>query len=507
MLRLIIIAIIFIAIVGALTFGVTFLQAEAGLISMEWGDSRYEMTALTFMLGLIVVMVLLYICWVLIRLIIGGPSAIGGFFSIRRKRKGLDALSSAMIAIAAGDGREATRKARKAESLLEAPELTRLVNAQAAQLTGDLKRTETYFTALSMDPRTEFIGIKGLLEQSIAKDDIPSALAYARRAFALRPEKQSVLTTLFDLQSGEEDWAGAQKTIAASVRAKVLTKDVGARREAILQLSQALKLRDANENSEALTSVLRAVKLAPGMVPAAILAAELLLEDDNQRKASKILLNAWEKTPHPDIASAFANLYPDETAQARSKRFKKLLNLQPEHVESRMLAAELCLTAEEFPAARRALADLINDDSSPNARTCAIMAAIEKGEGASETVVRGWLAKALTAPRGPEWRCDNCGTPTAHWSAVCGTCDAFDTLSWKETEHSAMSETANAAMLPLLTKSAPDEASEVNQMKDITAPVADEDTTVTASEEIKVLSTESDAEKLAIDMPIDKDPK
>ena len=47
-------------------------------------------------------------------------------------------------------------------------------------------------------------------------------------------------------------------------------------------------------------------------------------------------------------------------------------------------------------------------ETHPTARTLAIMAAIERGQGADDAVVKGWLARALTAPRGPQWVCDNC---------------------------------------------------------------------------------------------------
>ena len=42
------------------------------------------------------------------------------------------------------------------------------------------------------------------------------------------------------------------------------------------------------------------------------------------------------------------------------------------------------------------------------ARALTLMAAIERGAGADDSVVRGWLTRALSAPRGPQWVCDKC---------------------------------------------------------------------------------------------------
>ena len=78
------------------------------------------------------------------------------------------------------------------------------------------------------------------------------------------------------------------------------------------------------------------------------------------------------------------------------------------------------------------------------------MAAIEKGSGADDAVVKGWLARALTAPRGPQWVCDNCHKVHANWDPVCDNCNAFDTLTWRESDEPVASLPSGAEMLPLI---------------------------------------------------------
>jgi len=120
-----------------------------------------------------------------------------------------------------------------------------------------------------------------------------------------------------------------------------------------------------------------------------------------------------------------------------------------------MLEAELELTAGRFPEARKALGDLA--ESAPSARACAIMAAIEKGQGASEAVVRGWLAKALTASRGAQWCCDNCGFIAPDFSPLCPNCEAFDTLTWRDVGADGGEHASSVAMTPLLVGEEPEE--------------------------------------------------
>ena len=65
-------------------------------------------------------------------------------------------------------------------------------------------------------------------------------------------------------------------------------------------------------------------------------------------------------------------------------------------------------------------------------------------------MVRGWLAKALGASRGPQWVCDNCNHVHAAWAPVCENCGAFDTLDWKTPPHAEDAALAESAMLPLI---------------------------------------------------------
>jgi HemY protein len=166
-----------------------------------------------------------------------------------------------------------------------------------------------------------------------------------------------------------------------------------------------------------------------------------------------VLTSAWAASPHPELATAFASIEPDESPAARRKRFGALIAAAPGHPESRMLEAELALAAEDFPAARKALGDLA--ETQPTTRSLALMAAIERGQGAPDEVVRGWLAKALGASRGPQWICGKCNHVHAAWAPVCENCGAFDTLDWRTPAHAVDASLADSAMLPLIIGSSP----------------------------------------------------
>ena len=220
------------------------------------------------------------------------------------------------------------------------------------------------------------------------------------------------------------------------------------RRDAILALQEAKGVVDESSSIEAREAAIEANKLSPDLIPAAAMAARSLVDKGDRRGASRVLKKAWSAQAHPDLAAAFADIEPDETPTARLKRFKLLTAIHPDADETKMLLAELQIAAEDFPAARRALGDVASRH--PTQRALALMAAIERGEGSEEHVVRGWMARALTAPRGPMWCCDKCQAIHVQWGPICDNCGGFDTLSWREPPERAGGSATGVEMLPLL---------------------------------------------------------
>ncbi len=263
---------------------------------------------------------------------------------------------------------------------------------------------------------------------------------------------------LLQLQARTEDWTGARETLKAKLKYGSLPRDVHKRRDAVLALSEARGVLDDGNSIEAREAAIEANRLSPDLVPAAVMAARSYIEQSSKRYATRVIKKAWDAQPHPDLAAAFAEIEHDETPQQRIKRFAKLINAHPDHRESKLLAAELQIAAEDFPAARRALGDLIETD--PDARALTIMAAVERGEGASDAVVKGWLARALSAPRGPQWVCDNCHHIHAEWVPACENCHSFDTLSWTAPPESLVTTSTGVEMLPLIVGAIEDNSDE-----------------------------------------------
>ncbi|MBL4750215.1 MAG: tetratricopeptide repeat protein [Amylibacter sp.] len=428
--------ILFICTIALITFGVVFLIDTGGEVRVSIAAMEYSFSPLMAAIAVILLLVAVWLVIIALGLVLaifhffnGDETAITRYFNRNRQKRGFDALAEGMVALASGEGKTAMAQAHKAEKLLARPELTNLVSAQAAEMTGDTKKALKYYKNLLQDDRTRFVGVRGLMKQKLADGDTDTAMKLAEKAFALRPAHVDTQNLLFEMQSDAGDWSGARETLATKIRTGSLPKDVGRRREAILALADAKDKLDAGEMDAGKAAVLNANKLSPTLIPAAVLAAEMQSLSGNKSSAAKILKKAWGGNPHPELAAAFAEIEEDETSAQRLKRFNALTKVNPNDTETRLLKAELALADEDFPAARRALGDL--HEAEPTARSLSIMAAIHRGEGAGDEVVRGWLSKALTASRGPQWICGSCNKIHDAWAPKCDNCKAFDSMEWK----------------------------------------------------------------------------
>ncbi|MEM8978259.1 MAG: heme biosynthesis HemY N-terminal domain-containing protein [Pseudomonadota bacterium] len=457
---------IFVAAIAAVAFGAVQLLSMDGGVQITAAGTEYTLGALE---TIILIVVLGLLGWLVIKLlgfliatlkfINGDETAISRYFNRNRERKGYQALSEGMMALASGEGSVAMSKANKAERYLNKPELTNLISAQAAEMSGDTRKAQEVYKRLLKNDATRFVGVRGIMKQKLAEGDTDTALALAEKAFGLKPKHEETQDVLLRLQAQKEDWSGARETLGAKLKYGSLPRDVHKRRDAVLAVARATALKENGETEKAAEVAIEANRLSPELIPAAVLAAVSYVEQSKPRYAARVIKRAWTAQPHPDLAAAYAAIEPNEEHAARIKRFGALTKIHPDHPETKMLLAELNIAAEDFPAARRALGDLA--ETTPTTRSLALMAAVERGEGSDDSVVRGWLTRALTAPRGPQWVCDVCNSVHAVWSATCDVCGAFDTLKWRDVPHDEASMPNANDMLPLLVSKPEESAAEV----------------------------------------------
>src|SRR5262245_16855417 len=117
---------VFLLAVLAVAAGLAWLADRPGSLVVTWQDYMIETSVFRAAVILSLLVGLALLAWSIVRQIWSSPAAVSSFLTRRRERRGLDALSSGMIAIGAGDRAMAARYAMQARKSLPNEPLTHL---------------------------------------------------------------------------------------------------------------------------------------------------------------------------------------------------------------------------------------------------------------------------------------------------------------------------------------------------------------------------------------------
>ncbi|POR46832.1 heme biosynthesis protein HemY [Bosea psychrotolerans] len=414
---------LYLVVFACLAVGAVWLADRPGEVSILWQGYRIETSVAIAAIGVVVLAMLAMLAWALARFVLGLPSAFSFASRARRRARGFEAVSRGMVAIGAGDPIAASRHAVDARRFSGNEPLTLLLEAQAAQLSGDRGRAEAAFKTMLDKPETRVLGLRGLFVEARRRGDMTAARAFADDAVRRSPSLAWANDALLDFHTSAGDWQAARTAVERRAALRLAEKAEAKRQRAVLLAAEALQARDG-EPEKALAAALEATKLAPGLTPAAVLAGRMLAERGDIRKASKILEAAWKEVSHPDIAAAYLDVRSGDSAQDRLNRAITLTKLRPADPEGVLALAGAAIHARDFAKARTALKPLLAGGAS--VRACLLMAELEEAEHGAAGKVREWLARATRAPRDAAWVAD--GLVSDQWlpvSPISGRLDAF----------------------------------------------------------------------------------
>ncbi len=474
----------FLIVLCILVVGVVWFVQNPGDVTLEWRGWRIDTSVGVMMMAMALLAVVAGATYRFWRFLRRAPGEVGAAMHRRKQRKGYAALSSGMVAVAAGDAGEARRQARRAEALLvgDTP-LTRLLSAQSAQLDGDEKAAETFFTEMLDDPDTRFLGLRGLLTQAMKAGDRNTALELATKCHAMQPKSAWVNDTLFELQTTGDRWIEAAETAEGMLHRGLIDKPDADRRRAVIAFERARDLSgSAADRRESLKLLKKAVDLAPDLIPAAVALIDRHLSDGHHRKAAALAEKTWARLPHPDLVQPYWDAKRVTDPLARVKTTEKLAALSGDHIEGHLALARAALDASLWGEARKHLTDAgAGDGLEPPVRVCRLMAELEEREHDDLQKAREWLVRAGTAPADPAWVCGNCGNTVGEWTPRCGNCETFDGYAWDVPRHVTSLPATSTAKTPDASDGAPATLPVPVAAKDDTLPTVPTTATTTVT--------------------------
>ncbi|MFQ5766237.1 MAG: heme biosynthesis protein HemY, partial [Rhodospirillales bacterium] len=353
-------ALVFFTVLGLVVWGAVSLADHPGTVALEWGGYRVD-TSFALLLGAVAVIAalaaLVYRFWIFLR---RAPSEIRWAWRTKRRQRGYQALTRGMVAVAAGDAHEARRQVKRADVLLNEPPLTMLVSAQAAQMNGDEQAARKFFAAMMERPETEFLGLRGLLNQAIKRGDNDEALTLARRAYRLQPKSEWVAANMFDLQTKAGQWLDARVTCDDLQRQKLIDAAQARRRKAVLSYQLSLEAKAIGADEDALDHLREANKLAPDFIPAVAGLVRRWTAMGKGSKAAKMIERTWATAPHPDLVQLYWRAAGADDGLERARATERLAKHNPGHLESLIALGRALLEARLWGEARKHLGEAID---------------------------------------------------------------------------------------------------------------------------------------------------
>jgi HemY protein len=417
--------ILFLVLIALAASGAAWVADQPGDVVMTWGGWRASPSMPTFVLLLGIVIVAAILAWTILLMLWRLPQRIKRSRRERRHARGRYAITQGLLAIGHGDSTAARQHAEVARRHAADDPLALLLHAQSAQLDGDREGARKAFHAMAEREDTRLLGLRGLFIEAQRADDPVAAVGIAEEALKLSPGSTWASHAVLGFRCAKGDWNGALSILENNHSSGLTDKATYRRQRGVLLTARALELETVDRDLSR-DSVMEAIKLAPTLVPAAVLASKYQSEAHQVRRSMRIVETAWLAHPHPDLADAYAHVKLGDSARQRLVRVETLAAKAPGHLEGALAVARAAIDASEFARAREALAPFV---AAPTQRVAMLMAEIERTEHGDSGRARAWTLRAVRALPDPVWTAD--GYVSTVWRPVSPVSGRLDAFQWQ----------------------------------------------------------------------------
>lgn len=417
--------ILFLLLIALGAAGAAWIAEQPGDVVLSWGSLKLTTTLPVFVLAIGIVVVVAMLLWAILSGVLRMPARMRRNRRERRQARGRHAITQGLLAIGHGDSTAARIHAETARRHAAHDPLALLLHAQSAQLDGDREGAQRAFRAMAEREDTRLLGLRGLFIEAQRSDDPVAAVMVAEEALKLSPSSSWASHAVLGFCCAKGDWAGALKILDNNQSAGLIDKGTYRRQRGVLLTARALELEKVDRDLSR-DSVMEAVKLAPTLVPAAVLASKFESEAHQVRRSMRLVETAWLAQPHPDLADAYAHVKLGDSARQRLVRVETLAAKMPGHIEGALAIARAAIDASEFAKAREALAPFV---AQPTQRVALLMAEIERTEHGDSGRARAWTLRAVRALHDPAWTAD--GYVSDRWRPVSPVTGQLDAFQWQ----------------------------------------------------------------------------
>jgi len=346
-------ALLFMVKLGLLVALIVWVAERPGSVTIEWMEYTFNLQMGVFLTIAVFTLLVAIFLYGLIRGVTGFPKSLRKYTAHMRREKGYRALTLGLTAVAAGDAKSAGYQAQRATKFLPGDTgLPVLLKAQAARMEGREEEARENFALLLENKDAAFLGVRGLLQAALDRDNYPKALELAREALTLHPKQPWILRVVYDLEIKTRDWPAARSTLYRAEKAGAIdAQKAGSDRIAMLVAESDRALLE-ERREEALTKLKKAYRFDPSFAPVVTRLAKLYIQRRHRRKAVSVVEKAWKLQPHPEFIPIWDLAQPKSKKNkaldpmSRLRWFERLPALKPEDAQGQMAAARAATIVE-----------------------------------------------------------------------------------------------------------------------------------------------------------------
>lgn len=291
----------------------------------------------------------------------------------------------------------------------------------------------------------QLVGMKAALEAQMQKKEFTEALKTVNQAFEVRQDLYWVISSAFLLRAKNNDWLGALEVLESGIEKNITPEQKAARLKSVALYELAKQALDENDKTKYFKFITQALHENHKLIPAALDLANFYLKNDNQvRKAEKVLYDMWVENPSYEVALAYLKLFNTDTKIEQIQRMEKLAlanNKRPSL--NNLILAELYLKAKKYAKARteckifllknpatQKMAEIIEKlDEKTHKKSLNSKGFVQSLTQKISHLGKGDLA-IDNCPKDFQWVCANCGHTENEWSPICENCGEIGRSYW-----------------------------------------------------------------------------
>jgi len=353
------------------------------------------------------------------------PKRIKNSLIIKNYNKGINAIVSAIVAMSNNDDKELIFQSKKIENYLNKNPISLILKAESARKAKKNELAEQYFNEMLKNSQTKIIGLRGLLEQNLKKQDYHHALIYAEDIYNINPKLEWIYKTIRIIIIKTKNW---QKLLAIDKDAfnrNIITKKIQLNNSSIAKYEIAL-IKEDFSIQEAIKLLTEANLSRPNFPPIVKKLSRLLIDNNQLTKAKKLIQKCWVQNPHQMFFEELISISKIENVNI-VKIISKLIKDNSNNYDSIILIVKANINEKEWDRAKELIKPLLS--SKPNKTICELMYQIEIGIYNNIQKANSWKSRIPLGDLEKAWVCKYSGSVQDHWTGI--SKEGFlDSLEW-----------------------------------------------------------------------------